>query len=132
MDNTTSILIISRHPAAIEFIARHLARGYGVDGYHVNTDSVVIDRYDYHEGPHDPSACHCERWSETVNVVASATAEDVAGKVVYGNIPLHLAAAADSVWAVEFDGPPPRGAEYGIAEMEQAGARLCCYKVQQS
>jgi len=67
--------------------------------------------------------------SDKVPVLASATPDDVRGKVVYGNLPLHLAAEAAQVVAVEFDGAPPRGAEYGITEMRAAGARLTAYKV---
>lgn len=63
-------------------------------------------------------------------VLASATADDVRGAVVAGNLPFHLAALAREVIAVEFDGPPPRGAEYGLAEMRAAGARLARYRVE--
>jgi putative CRISPR-associated protein (TIGR02620 family) len=62
-------------------------------------------------------------------VVASATPDDVRGRVVIGNVPLHLAAQAAEVWAIEFDGPPPRGAEYSAEDMEAAGARLRRYRV---
>ena len=62
-------------------------------------------------------------------VVAQATWADVAGRLVAGNLPLHLAAAAAAIVAVEFAGTPPRGAEYGVAEMEAAGARLRTYRV---
>lgn len=62
-------------------------------------------------------------------VVASATPEDVRGAVVAGNLPLHLAALAAEVIAVEFSGEPPRGQEYGRAEMEAAGVRLTRYRV---
>ena len=85
-------IIVSRHPAAIEFICGHPG------------------------------------W-ETAPVVAEATAEDVVGKAVAGNLPLWLAAKADTIWAVEFDGVPPRGQEYGVAEMRAAGARLTPYTV---
>jgi rubredoxin len=63
-------------------------------------------------------------------VIASAAPIDVMGAIVAGNIPLHLAALAEEVIAVEFDGPPPRGAEYGLPEMEAAGARLARYRVE--
>ena len=66
---------------------------------------------------------------ESVPVIASATADDVCGKVVYGNLPLHLAAHARAVVAVEFEGAPPRGAEYGLEEMIAAGARLQVYSI---
>ena len=62
-------------------------------------------------------------------VLASATSDDVRGNVVYGNLPLHLAALAAKVVAIEFAGAPPRGQEYGLAEMKAAGARLVEYKV---
>ena len=71
-------VIVSRHPAAIEFIRRELP--------------------DFSDAP----------------VVESATSFDVKGKEVAGNLPLHLAALAKSIWAVEFVGTPPRGQEYGL------------------
>lgn len=87
------IVIISRHPAAIEFV-----------------HSV---RPEWRDAP----------------VLASATVADVAGKTVVGNVPLHLAAAAQCVWAIEFAGAAPRGTEYGLAEMQAAGAQLVQYGV---
>lgn len=63
-------------------------------------------------------------------VLESATPDDVRGAVVAGNLPLHLAALCREVIAVEFDGPPPRGAEYGLADMRAAGARLASYRVE--
>jgi len=56
--------------------------------------------------------------------------DDVRGKEVAGNLPLSLAAAAYAVWAVEFTGAPPRGAEYTLADMDAAGAQVRLYKVQ--
>ncbi len=55
-------------------------------------------------------------------VISTATVADVQDKIVIGNIPMGLGAEADAVWAVEFDGAPPRGQEYGLAEMHAAGA----------
>jgi hypothetical protein len=85
-------LIVSRHPAAVEFIRVHAP--------------------EFHDAP----------------VLAAATAEDVDGAIVAGNLPLHLAALAAEVVAVEFAGQAPRGAEYGLAEMEAAGAHLRRYR----
>ena len=62
-------------------------------------------------------------------VFASVTADDVRGKFVWGNVPLHLAALAAGVMVVEFTDGPPRGQEYGLAEMDAAGARLRSYTV---
>jgi hypothetical protein len=88
-------IIVSRHPAAIEFIRAWASEEFGA-----------------------------------APVAASATADDVRAKAVAGNLPLHLAAVAAEVWAVEFDGPPPRGAEYSTRDMVAAGARLARYRVQ--
>jgi hypothetical protein len=62
-------------------------------------------------------------------VLGSANPDDVRGKIVAGNLPLNLAALAAEVVAVEFSGSAPRGAEYGLTEMEAAGARLRRYRV---
>lgn len=69
---------------------------------------------------------------QDVPVIPSATAEDVRGKVVVGNIPLHLAKEAARVVAIEFSGEPPRGQEYGPEEMRSAGAHLTAYRVELS
>ncbi len=88
-------IIVSRHPAAIQFIRETM------------------------ESPNLP-------------VVAQATADDVRGKHVVGNLPLHLAALAKSVTSVEFSGSPPRGSEYSLEEMKAAGAHLSTYKVERA
>lgn len=62
-------------------------------------------------------------------VLATASEEDVKGKVVAGNIPLYLACLAEQVVAIEFSGPPPRGQEYSIEDMRAAGADLRGYHV---
>lgn len=68
-------------------------------------------------------------FADAIVIDGNATPADVAGKVVAGNLPLHLAALAAEVVAVEFDGAPPRGTEYGVAEMEASGARITRYRV---
>jgi hypothetical protein len=90
---TMETVIVSRHPAAIEFVRR--------------------ERPDLADAP----------------VVAQATAEDVRGRRVFGNLPMNLAALAAEVWVIEFSGDPPRGQEYTLAEMDAAGARLARYVV---
>lgn len=103
-------LIVSRHPAAIQFIAAEL--GGEVDG------SVVRI--------HPPGN---GKEAEVIPILGQATAEDIRGQVVYGNLPMQLAALCASVYAVEFSGPPPRGAEYNVEDMKRAGCRLVRYKV---
>lgn len=66
---------------------------------------------------------------KNVPVLEQATASDVRGVTVAGNLPLQLACLASSVYSVEFDGTPPRGQEYTVADMRAAGARIVQYKV---
>jgi hypothetical protein len=69
------------------------------------------------------------RLPENTPVISgNAAVADVAGKVVFGNIPLHLAAYAAAVVAVEFS-TPPRGSELDAAAMVAAGAQLALYRV---
>ena len=91
--SAVALLIVSRHPAAVDFI-RSAAPEFA-----------------------------------NASVVAQATAEEVRGKIVAGNLPLHLAALTLEVVAVEFAGSPPRGQEYTLADMRAAGARLTRYVV---
>lgn len=64
-------------------------------------------------------------------IVAQATAADVRGRVVVGALPLHLAALAAEVVAVDMPGltPAQRGQDLTPAEMDAAGARLTRYRV---
>ena len=95
-------VIVTRHPAAEEFIREEIAR------------SEVEDL--------GPPRMRC---------LPSVTEEQVRGRRVYGNLPLHLAALAESVVGIEFRGAPPRGREYGIEEMREAGAYLCRYVIRE-
>lgn len=109
----SNAIIVTRHKGAVSFIAAALQ---GTDN---NGESVSV-------------YCIEARDRVQVPVVSSATADDVRGKVVYGNLPMHLAAEADTVYAIEFDGDPPRGAEYNLDDMRRAGARLMPYVVTRS
>lgn len=64
-------------------------------------------------------------------VFAEVVADQVAGKVVVGNLPLHLAAVAHSVGIVEFPGlgRGRQGRDLSPAEMDEAGARIQWYAV---
>ncbi len=101
-------LIVSRHTAAVTFIAESIG---GVAN--VARDAILVAT--------DPPI--------RIPVLASAVADDVRGKRVAGNLPLHLAALCSEVIAVEFDGAPPRGQEYTADDMRAAGARLAGYVV---
>lgn len=62
-------------------------------------------------------------------LTGTVSAEDVRDRDVAGVLPLALIAECKRFFAVEFAGAPPRGAEYGIAEMVAAGAYLREYAV---
>jgi len=98
-------VIISRHASAVEFIARAMRGTIAPDG-----NSVVVG-------------------TDTIPVLASATADDVRGKTVFGNLPFHLACLANEIMVVEFAGTAPRGAEYDLAAMDAAGAKITSYSV---
>ncbi len=89
------------------------------------TENVIVSR---HAAAVQYLLLECP-WLADAPVLASATVEDVRGKRVFGNVPLHLAVYAASVTAIEFTGTPPRGGEYGLEEMLHAGAHLATYTV---
>lgn len=63
-----------------------------------------------------------------IPVKAQATEKDVVGKTVAGNLPLWLAHIASAVISVEFTNPP-RGREFSMEEMIDAGVSLRGYTV---
>jgi len=69
-------------------------------------------------------------WLSNAEIKESVSAEDVAGRIVAGNLPLALAALCGEYHCIEFSGPPPRGAEYTAGDMVLAGARLTRYRVE--
>jgi putative CRISPR-associated protein (TIGR02620 family) len=89
------------------------------------SDTIIVSR---HAGAVEWLRRHYPELAEAP-VVASAIPDAVRGKIVVGNLPLSLAAEAAEVWAVEFTGTPPRGAEYSADDMEAAGAVLRRYRV---
>lgn len=67
----------------------------------------------------------------TGKVISHATPEDMQGADVVGNLPLHLAALANTVTAVDLPNLSAelRGQDLTPEQMEQAGANLKSYKV---
>jgi hypothetical protein len=109
-------LVVSRHPAAIEFVAEHLMRRVVTDGHGHTWLYPYDDALD----------------NDAIPVLASATADDVRGKVVAGNLPMHLACLCQEVLIIEFAATAPRGQEYTLADMQAAGAKMVPYLVRQS
>ena len=64
-------------------------------------------------------------------VVSQATVSVVAGKDVYGVLPLYLAAEAASITTVDMPGlrPEQRGVDLTPEEMDAAGATMTRYRV---
>ncbi len=119
-------LIVSRHKAAIQFVARYLDGRVEPDGGSV----LVVEKWlDDSTGDYHFPETGVEMPREYVPVIANATADDVRGKIVYGNVPLHLACLAELVVAIEFSGDAPRGMEYTLEQMDAAGAKLVRYQV---
>jgi len=58
--------------------------------------------------------------------------EIIRGKIVVGNLPMHLAAAASRVGIIEMPNLPAeaRGRDLTADEMDKYGARLAWYKVE--
>ena len=88
------IVIVSRHAAAVEWLAAQGITGPVISG--------------------------------------NATPEDVAGKVVIGNLPLHLAALAHQVGSIDLPGlrRDQRGGDLSVDEMVAAGAVVRWYAVE--
>jgi hypothetical protein len=62
-------------------------------------------------------------------VKAEVNAADVSGRIVVGNLPMHLAALCKEMHAVEFAETPPRGVDLDAEAMARYGARIVAYKV---
>ena len=103
-------VIVSRHPAAVEFIRHTLTNDPWWKQFLADYSGSVDD----------------------IPAVESADYSTVVDKIVLGNVPLQLAAECTMVVAVEFDGDPPRGQEYTLADMRAAHATLRRYSVSAS
>lgn len=112
-------IIVTRHPAALEFLRSAIHPEW--------------HRGEIEEGKMVWRTLGVEPEDEVIDSIPiirlAAKPEDVRGKRVYGNLPLHLAAEAAEVVAIEFNGQPPRGLEYSLEEMKASGAYLATYKV---
>ena len=66
-----------------------------------------------------------------VSVIEHATPADVTGQVVYGVLPLHLAALAKEVHSIDIPNLPAdkRGKELTADDMDTLGASIVSYKV---
>lgn len=90
------------------------------------TKKVIISR-------HAGAVEWLEQLGITGDVISHATPEDVQGKDVIGNLPLHLAALAKSVTVIGLPDLDPelRGQDLTPEQMDEAGANLTRYVVRQ-
>jgi len=108
-------ICLTRHAGVAELVARYLGRA------DVRGQEIVL--YDLNGEVHD-----------TIAVVSHLDADEArrlarkSGLVLYGVVPLHLAALAQLVFAVEWDCAPPRGREMS-AEWVRRHGRLVPYVV---
>lgn len=121
---STDTVIVSRHRGALEWLADTLPVYPGSTGWGYDPAGFMcaVDM-------NNPDQPGCPVLIHAIPIKAEVTAEDVRGKRVIGNLPLHLAALCTSVAAIEFTGTPPRGSEYTAADMTAAGAVLRAYRV---
>lgn len=66
---------------------------------------------------------------DDIRVISDPKPEDVSGNIVYGNLPLELAALCHLVIMVEYDADPPQDPDFTVDDMLDAGARLSACKV---
>ncbi len=67
---------------------------------------------------------------EDVKVLTHASPEDVRGRVVFGVLPLWLAAEAEAVVEISLDIPPElRGKELSLEQVREFFRGVCRYKV---
>jgi len=80
---------------------------------------------------HDGAVAWLAARGITGPVIEQATEADVAGKVVIGNLPLYLAAAAAKVGSIDMPSLPrgQRGEDLSPSEMDAAGATIRWYIV---
>lgn len=88
-------------------------------------NTVIVTRH------HGAADWLSTRHGITGEVIAHATPDTVRGRIVYGVLPLHLAAIASEVWSVDLPELPAelRGQELTPEQMDAAGARLVGYAV---
>lgn len=102
-------------------------KGYDDNGMQVRMpppDIVIVSR-------HAGAVEWLRRQGIKGKVIAHATADDVRGCEVYGNLPLHLAAEAASVTIISLPDlrPDQRGKDLSPAEMDTTGAHLESFEV---
>src|ERR1700722_5422090 len=113
-------VIVSRHPAAIEFIAQQLSDenhnwSFRNKDVLLNPMRPILEERFY--SPTDEGYTDWKLSGQTIPIFSQIdSVEQIQGKIVYGNLPLNLASVADSVFAIEFSKGAPRGQEYTLED----------------
>ena len=102
------VVVVTRHQAVLDWLS---SRGFPVYEYDEQDNRVL-------------------RWEVLSHVSDPA---QVAGKIVIGALPLHLAAVTACVGTIDMPGlrPDQRGRELSLGEMAEAGAELNWYVVRE-
>lgn len=125
------MIIVSRHIGAVEFVAESLRLPH--ERFVIN-DGWVNFFHEMEEGrlmmlaAENGDEYHGIIPTRKIRWLQEASEEDCNGEIVYGNVPMNLAAVATQVVAIEFD-RPPRGKELSFSDMWEAGARFVSYVV---
>jgi len=112
-------IVLTRHAGIPELVARYLGRAE-----YIKDDGRII-LYDLDGSPQDSVQVREHLDAEEARELARD------GLVLYGVVPLHLAAIANITYAVEWDCPPPRGKEMPADWVLKHG-RLVPYIVRQA
>jgi len=83
-----------------------------------------------HAGALDWLRAHHPELAEACRHVTHATPADLAGNIVIGTLPVHLAALCEEYWHLEMDVPASlRGRELTVEDMEHCNCRITRYVV---
>lgn len=103
-------IIVTRHEGAKKFCAQKLGARYN----ELFPDKIILSENEFGE------------IENFVPILASAKEEDVAGKTVWGNLPLSLACKCKRYYAIEF---PTTSAPRGTEREDMSDAQLVEYIV---
>lgn len=116
-------VIVSRHLGAVEWLGQILWPDHRSCVQTEGATPKALIKLDY-SNPEFPEGLGVEE----IPVLTSATPDSVRDAVVYGNVPLDMAAEAAMVHAILFPpGKAPRGAECSAQEMTERGAFLASF-----
>jgi hypothetical protein len=126
LEVTVDYVIVSNHPADVAFYVQKLREGpcHWADKVEGGPDGYVFS-----SAPYDARERVGRRRARVRVVAGDAGMADVLGKVVYGDVSLNVAVYAEAVCAIDCPFGRPRGPNYTVADLFNAGAGLSRYAV---